>query len=295
MPGRIGTLEALAIAGLFSLTSALFAQTLPRTPDSAEAKPEAAAPAVPWWEQDIWKDPERGFHYYPEPRRPREKPENKPKEPISRKSLKDIADLDELKAERERRLKAAVMNPSTENMVAYLEANTLVLQKSAMFADVWRRTVWTHPEFSFNAQNPTANFAQAELRQARMMAREDTARDLAGDHGLLFFYRSDCPYCKLQAPVLRRLSERYGIEVLAISLDGGPLDGWPEAKPDNGISNVVSLGRGIEAVPALYLVSRDRRQAVLLGAGVLALDDIVERMHVLAKVGVGEGLAGGVR
>lgn len=295
MPGRISTLEALAIAGLFSVTSALFAQTLSRTPDAAEAKPEAAAPAVPWWEQDIWKDPERGFHYYPELRRPRQKPEDQPKEPAARKSLKDITDLDELKAERERRLKAAVMNPSTENMVAYLEANTLVLQKSAMFADVWRRTVWTHPQFDFNARNPTANFAQVELRQARLMEREGTARDLAADHGLLFFYRSDCPYCKLQAPVLRTLSERYGIEVLPVSLDGGPLEGWPEAKPDNGISRVVSQGRGIEAVPALYLVSRDARQALLLGSGVLAMDEIVERMHVLTKVGVGDGPAGGVR
>jgi conjugal transfer pilus assembly protein TraF len=143
--------------------------------------------------------------------------------------------------------------------------------------------------------NPSANFAQVELRQARTEAKRRTMESLARDFGIVFFFRSDCPYCKIQAPVLRMLSNTYGMEVLPVSLDGGPLDGWPEARVDNGISMVVSGGRGVNVVPALYLVSRDTRQAVMLGSGVLAADEIVDRVHLLTQVPVGEDVGGGIR
>lgn len=268
--------------------------------DASAATESSTQAEQRWWEEDIWKDPERGFHYYP-PERERRRAATKRNEsppaagPNARRSLKDITDHDELKAERERRLKIAIMSPTPENMAAYLEANTYMMQKSAMFADMWRRTLWANPDFDFNVQNPNANFAQLEVRQSRVNEKNKTMKDLAHEYGIVFFYRSDCPYCRIQAPVLRMLAETYGMEVLAVSLDGGPLEGWPDAKPDNGISMVVSEGRGVNVVPTLYLVSRDTRRSVMLGAGVLALDEIVERVHVLTRLGPGEDIAGGAR
>ena len=44
---------------------------------------------------------------------------------------------------------------------------------------------------------------------------------------------------------------------------------------------VLSRGRGIDTVPAMFLVSRDKKEIVPLGAGVLAMDEMVERIRVL--------------
>jgi conjugal transfer pilus assembly protein TraF len=111
---------------------------------------------------------------------------------------------------------------------------------------------------------------------------------LAKTHGVLFFYRSDCEFCKLQAPIMQMLNQRYGIEVLAVSVDGGGIREFPNAKLDNGISLVVTQGRGVQTVPALFLVSRDQKQVLQLGSGVLAMDEIIERARVLTTTQVGE-------
>lgn len=247
-----------------------------------------AVPTDPaWFERDVWREGDRGFHYYP--------PDAKPPAPAKpkKRELKAITDIEELQAEVKRLRSAAVMDPTEPNMKAYLEANTLMLAKSAMFADVWKRTVWTNPEFDYRAVQPTANFAVNDLKNARNDAKASWLRSIAKDFGLVFFFRSDCPYCKLQAPILQMMATSYGVEVLPISMDGGPLEGFPNAKPDNGISMRLSQGRGITMVPTLYLVSRETREAVLLGAGIMAIDEIIERVHVLTRLKPGEGLGGG--
>ena len=43
-----------------------------------------------------------------------------------------------------------------------------------------------------------------------------------------------CPACKVFGPLLRAFALRYGLEVLAVSMTGGALEGWPEAVPDAG-------------------------------------------------------------
>ena len=74
-------------------------------------------------------------------------PSDKPKEvkpaPLD---LKSIPTIEGLREERERRLNTAVMNPTEENMKLYLEANHFVQEKSALFADQWRRVAWQNPD-----------------------------------------------------------------------------------------------------------------------------------------------------
>eukprot|EP01037_Dinobryon_pediforme_P013635 gene13635-13750_t len=45
----------------------------------------------------------------------------------------------------------------------------------------------------------------------------------------------DCPYCHQFSPIVKKFSETYGWEVIAISQNGEPLEEFPEAQPDNGL------------------------------------------------------------
>jgi len=264
--------------------------------DNAPAPPEQAIQAASfapsgtdpaWFQRDVWREWDRGFHYYPPDRE--EPVKAKPK----KRDLKAITNIEELQAEVKLRRSAAIMEPSEANMKAYLEANTLMMAKSAMFADMWKRTVWTNPEFDYSAVQPTANFALVDLKNARLDNKSAWLRSLSRDFGLVFFYRGDCPYCKLQAPVLQMLSRTYGVEVLPVSMDGAPIEGFTNARPDNGISMRLSQGKGVTMVPTLYLVARETQESVLLGAGVMSVDQIVDRVHVLTQLKPGEDLGGG--
>jgi conjugal transfer pilus assembly protein TraF len=73
---------------------------------------------------------------------------------------------------------------------------------------------------------------------------------------LFFFYRSDCPYCHAFAPTLAAFQARHGIQVVAISVDGGPLPGFPNARPDNGIATTLKVSQ----VPAVFSGSALHRE-----------------------------------
>lgn len=242
---------------------------------------QEAESTLPYWERDVWADPNRGFNWYPPdkaPAKPGKKVEAKP-----RKSLKEITDAEELKAEVERLRGLAVMNPTRESVLAYLRANAYILEKSSTFADVAKRVIWTNPDVDYTSKNSMATYASTNERQRHTERIKQTALRIGESHGLVFFFRSDCGYCHDMAPVVKSVADNYGITVLPISMDGGPMPAFPNARPDNGISLKVSHGEGVQAVPALYLVSKDKREITLLGTGALAANEIVERIHVLTQ------------
>ncbi len=259
----------------------LFASTLALLSPAARAQDDPAAGN--WWHQSPWTDPDRGFNWYPP-----DAPPPVDTRPTKPRDLRSITALPELRAEVDRRRDLAIMNPTNENMVSYLEANKYVMDKSSVFTDVWRRVVWGHSELDYNARSPQANFAQIAMKESRTATETALMSRLARTHGILFFYRGDCEYCHIQAPVLKMLTDRYKIEVLAVSIDNTPIAEFPNARPDNGISLTVSNGRGIEIVPSLYLVSRDKSEVVPLGAGVLAMDEIVDRVRILTTTQPGD-------
>lgn len=86
--------------------------------------------------------------------------------------LTTIKTLPELKAERQKRLERAVMNPSADNMRAYLEVNAFMLGKSHAFAANFERSRLLNPTLDWTATHPTANFAQVEAKEATRTLQE---------------------------------------------------------------------------------------------------------------------------
>ncbi len=252
---------------------------------AALSAPSPSGSESGWWEDTPWRNPDRGFNWYPPdtpPKKADKKAADKPK------PIKDMKTMEELQKELARLKDLAIMQPTQANVRSYLEAQTYVMDKSSLFADVARRVVWATPSVDYNSRSPTATFAQLSKKDMRSAAQAQTLAELSRDFGLMFFFRSDCPYCHQQAPVLRLLEQQYGMPVMGVSMDGGGLPQFPDARRDNGISMIVSGGQGIQTVPALFLVHRETRQAVPIGTGALAIDEIVERIRVLTRTRPGQ-------
>lgn len=288
----INTLKSItAVFCAFAIGLPGQAQAQSASQEPAQGVPEGAQhddSVNPWWEDSPWIKDDRGFHWYPPEKKAAKPVKKKPAEQQAAsapkpKRLEEITDAKDLREEVDRRKRVAIMNPSPQNMYAYLEGNKFIQDKAAMFTDVWRRTVWQNSDLDYNVRNPTANFAQVEIKQERTRTNNSQVKDLSKNNGLIFFFRGDCQYCKIQAPILQMITRQYGFKVLAVSLDGGGLGEYPGAKVDNGISKVVSNGEGVLNVPALYMVSDDTKRVVPIGAGVLAMDEIVERIRVLVN------------
>lgn len=252
--------------------------------------PEKIAPMAPdnssWWNGSPWVDPNRGFNWYPPDEAPKKikKSKSEPKQ----KSIREMATMEELQKELGRLKDVAIMKPTQDNVRAYLEAQTYVMDKGSFFADVARRVAWQTPSVDYNNRSPTASYALLEKNDMRKQAQYQAIANLGKDYGLLFFFKSDCTYCHAQAPILKLLESSYGLPVMAVSLDGGTLPQFPNAKRDNGISAIVSAGQGIEVTPTMYLVNRETKQSTLIGSGALAMEDLVERIRVLTSTKPGQ-------
>ena len=66
--------------------------------------------------------------------------------------------------------------------------------------------------------------------------------------------------------------------MLAVSLTGETLEGWPEAVPDQG--QVERLGLAGSPLPAVVLFDSATQQVLPVGFGVLAEDQLAERIFV---------------
>lgn len=198
--------------------------------------------------------------------------------------LKDIKTAEQLRQELKRREDLAVMDPSEQHMKDYLELWQLTQDKGSVFADSWRRVVWQNPSLDYAQKRPVNNSAIKIYDEGRLRNEEQQLRTLAREHGLIFFFRSDCPYCHAMAPTLRMLSDQYGIEVLPVSVDGQGLPDFPQ--PRDGRAQAAAWG--VERVPALFIGSRQTGDRAPIGFGMMALSEIVNRIFVLTGTRSGE-------
>ena len=186
--------------------------------------------------------------------------------------------------ELKRREDIAVMNPSDKNLTSYLAFWQQTQEKGAVFADRWRRVVWQHPELDYSLKRPTNN-AGIKLHETASRDREEKQlKTLAREHGLIFFFRSDCPYCHTMATTLKGLADRYGFDVLGVTLDGGRLPEFPS--PRDGRQQAAAWG--VPHVPALFIGSKRTGEHAPIGFGMMSLTEIVQRMVVLTQSKPGE-------
>ena len=218
-----------------------------------------------------------GWFWYRDPPPPAAKALPKPVAPQRPRELVEFEAmqkrLDDLK-------RVAVMNPTDANLLAYMRYQRFVMNKSEVFAERWQRLVWTVPELDYGLAgrptNATAISVFDEQSQERQIQR---IRALSATHGLLFIFRSDCPYCHRFAPILKRFEQEFGMLVFPVSLDGRGLPEYPNPQPDNGIAARLNAS----VVPALYLTAPSKREIRPVGFGLMALTDLIERISALAQ------------
>ncbi|WP_291986615.1 conjugal transfer protein TraF [Candidatus Accumulibacter sp. ACC007] len=211
-----------------------------------------------------------------------DKPVEKP--PATDEEDEAVAALKALREDVERKRALAIIKPTPENLKRYIVAQEALMDRASVFSDVWRRVIWANPELNYQLRNPSNNAAIQVRDSQRSRKASETLAGLAGEWGLFFFFRSDCPYCHRIAPTLKWLSEQYGIAVFPISLDGGGLPEFPQPSRDNGMAATL----GVSVVPLVVLGNVKDRRLLPIGSGVLSAQEIVERIYILTQTRPGE-------
>lgn len=237
-----------------------------------------------------WRDSWRGWHFYDDPALD-DKPAKPAAPPAATAAIPppakpmpprppELEEFERLQKTLEEYRNVAIIRPSEANVRRYMELEAKVVSQASTFADVARRVAWATPELDPTLQGRPVNAKALEVfEETQRTERSRTVAQLGKDHVLFFFYRSDCPYCHAFAPVLEAFQNRHGIQVVAISIDGGPIPGFPSARRDNGIATTLQVSQ----VPAVFLAQPFTGQITPIGFGVLSESQLLERISIVSS------------
>lgn len=182
----------------------------------------------------------------------------------------------------------AVLDPTPENVLAYMDINKEIADRAGDFTEAWQRILFATPHLNANVDYPLATVG-ANLWQDQMKAaREETFREVAQDAGILFIFDGDatCGICKVQGQILAQMEESFGVSILAVSKDGGSNAFYPSAFTDAG--RLADMRLQDYPTPTLALAKPETGEVAVIGSGILTADQILETVHIITKVPVGE-------
>jgi conjugal transfer pilus assembly protein TraF len=200
-------------------------------------------------------------------------PIEKPKTATER--LNDVKEhLAELKAK-------AILEPTSENVKVYQEMQMKVVNQSEAFSKAWMMNVYMNPSLDENISNPSAQGARFVVYENERKNTDKIITGLKETYGLFYFYSGSCAYCKAFAPIVKQFADKYGWDVMAISLDGAPSDVFSNWQPDNGISHQWN----VQTVPAVFAVNPLNNDVIPVAHGFTAIDAMEKRIVAIVNGG----------
>ncbi len=186
--------------------------------------------------------------------------------------------LDELKAR-------AILEPTDENVVAYVRFQREQLDRASTFSDTWQRALWQNPDLDYTLQRPVSTVGKRAWLDNRRADRDAVMANLSQRYGLFYFYAQSCGACELFSPILRSVADSHRMAVMAVSMDGGPSRDFPNYVVDSG--QRARMGLSGNETPALVLFDTVTKRTIPVGYGILSADEIMDRIFALTNTKVG--------
>lgn len=182
-----------------------------------------------------------------------------------------------------RMLDRAMDEPTPQNVQAYMLLQRASLDRAQAFTQATQAVVVGNPLLDENFQRPLATYAANDMTRVAGEEMRKVLDELATRTGILFVFRSDCPFCDRQAPVLDALAKAHGFKVYPLSLDGqampnGLFADFRTADPE------LMRQLKVMATPALFLM-RPPDGYLTLAQGALSIAELRERILLQAKEG----------
>ena len=217
-----------------------------------------------------------GYWFYCARPKPPERVEPQPLDQQSATSRLDAitATLRELKAK-------AILEPTAENVTAYIRFQRRQLDQASLFSDVWQRSIWQEPDLDYTLQRPVSTLGKRAWQDNRKTERDGVMAHLSERYGLFYFFAQSCGACEVMSPIVQGVATTWHITVRAISTDGGPSRHFPRYTVETNQRQRMGLDPGI--TPAVVLWDAAAKRAIPIGYGVMSADELQDRIYLLTS------------
>lgn len=182
----------------------------------------------------------------------------------------------------------AILEPTPENLQAYMFAQKAMVDQAGRFADIWERVLFRTPDLDVNREWPLSQVGGQVFQDQKTAEWTDALQAAAAHLGFMVVVSDEatCPLCAKQLQVVAQMRQTYGITPLVVSKDGSRHPTFPEAEPDHG--QLKALGLDQNPTPFVALIEPQSGQVQPLGSGLLTEDVILERVFVVTRVPEGQ-------
>lgn len=171
-----------------------------------------------------------------------------------------------------------IMEPSEENFREYAEVIKSVRGKISVLRNLQKVLFLKSPQYDPKVRFPVSQDAIAARDREEKKKITGKLTMMNKRYGLILFVQNGCPYCDIFEPVVKRLEEKYGFKVLAVSSGGIKEDSLFALIADNGISRQVK----VENFPSLYLFEYGREKYYPVAGGAISLEEIERNIYEAA-------------
>jgi len=233
--------------------------------DEVEDEEQDMPPQLTMLPRDIWSDPAK--------HRPLLKKLSIEGMNLERLPAMFLKELVEAKKE------MALDVPTVPHVTDYLTVQQAAFDRSQKFTDAYQLAMYTNPQLDSSTKHPTSAYGHQIEAEVTKQQEEALLASASEEVGLFFFFTSTCPYCKEQAKIVKLFADQYDLKIFPVSLDGQGLPEYPRPVRDNGMADKI----GVHIVPAIYLAIPHENFLKPIGAGLMTLNDLRDRVLVLLQ------------
>lgn len=182
----------------------------------------------------------------------------------------------ELKRIHEEALNTSILNPTQENILHERMLAVIYMDLAQKYQERAQMVVASNPQINYMLRHPVDDAARKEHDAVDDQKRDARIKTLNKTCGLFFFYAGSCNHCRAFATTIKRFGQRYGFEIIAISLDGKILPEFPNSKKDTGQAQNL----GIKSLPAVFAIDPNKgpQQSMLLSYGNVSVLELADKL-----------------
>jgi conjugal transfer pilus assembly protein TraF len=199
--------------------------------------------------------------------------------PEEAQQLSALAQLEVIKKELDTLLAEALLQPTQENIIKYMETQKEWVGRSAEFSTRWGKVLLTRPDLDPTATTFATTHYGRQLQKA--MAREEKVnliKNVAQSYGLFFFYEGKGKSSQVFSQVVKAFADKYSWTIVGISVDEVSLPNFP-SEADASLAATL----GITIFPALLAFEIESKTIVPLATGLKSLDQIENNVFLQFK------------
>lgn len=240
-----------------------FYQDPPASHDGEEEETQPVPEALKTLPEKIWSEPE------------------KYKDTLKRFPIEGV-DLNALPSTFLRELvtakkEVAMDQPTVETVKTYIVVQQAAYDRASRFTDSYQLAMYVNPDLNYESKHPSSEFGHRIEAQVKQQGEDQTLMQASQYVGLFFFFSSTCPYCVNQSKIMKLFQDQYGMSVFPVSIDGKGLPEYPRPAVDNGMVERL----GVNMTPMVYLAIPGENFLTPIGAGIMTLSDLRERVLVI--------------